>query len=97
MSRDKAKERVMFWESGPFWLSAALASSVPILLIGGFRNRVAGEKSKGIGWQYIRFTVLTISIPVIGVLALNEALSGEAATLIAGAMGFAFGKKDDGG
>ena len=78
-----------------FWLSLLLAFSVPIVLIGGFHNRLAGEKPKGIGWQFIRFVVLTISIPIIGLLALNNMLSSEAATLIGTAMGFAFGKKDD--
>ena len=94
----------MFWESGLFWLSALLASAVPIVLIWGFinRNTVTREtekgnvvKGKGIGWQFIRFIVLSISLPIIGLLALNNALSGEVATLIAGAMGYAFGKKDD--
>lgn len=74
-------------------LSIILALSVPIVLIGGFRNRSEGDK--GIGWQFIRFTMLTISIPIIGLLALNNALSGEAAALIGGAMGYAFGKKDE--
>jgi hypothetical protein len=54
-----------------------------------------GEKPKGIGWQFIRFSVLTIGVPVTGVLALTNALTGEAAALIGGAMGYAFGKKDE--
>jgi hypothetical protein len=86
----------MFLESGLFWLSAVLALSVPIILIGGFHNRLARKEPRGIGWKFIRFTVVTISIPIIGVLALNNALSGEAAALLAGAMGYAFGKKADG-
>lgn len=85
----------MIWESGIFWLSALLALSVPIVLIGGLWNRRAGEKPKGIGWQFIRYTVLAISIPIVALLALNNVLSGEAATLIGTAMGFAFGKKDE--
>ena len=94
----------MFWESGLFWLSALLGSAVPIVLIGGFINRVLVTREtekgnvvrgKGIGWQFIRFTVLTISIPIVGMLALNDMLSGEAAALIGGAMGYAFGRKDD--
>ena len=85
----------MIWESGPFWLSLVLALTIPIVLIGGFHNRLKAEKPRGIGWKFIRFTVLTISIQVIGILALNNALSGEVAALIGGAMGYAFGKKDD--
>ncbi len=76
-------------------LSIVLALSVLVVLIGGFHNRLAGQEPKGIGWQFIRFIVLSISLPIIGLLALNDALSGEVATLIAGAMGYAFGKKDD--
>jgi hypothetical protein len=76
-------------------LSILLAASVPIVLIGGFLNRGTGDKAKGIGWQFIRFTVLTISIPIVGILALNGALSGEAAALIGGAMGYAFGQRSE--
>lgn len=76
-------------------LSAILALSVPIVLIGGLYNRNKGEKPRGIGWQFIRYTVLTISLPIIAMLALNKALSPEVATLIGTAMGFAFGKKDE--
>ena len=75
------------------WISAILASAVPIVLIGGYFNRAQGD-GKGIGWQFIRFSVLAISIPIIGLLALNNALSGEVAALMGAAMGYAFGKKD---
>ena len=83
----------MFWESGPFWLSAILASSVPIVLFLGLQNRTALGRSPG--WQFIRFSVLSISIPIIAVLALNDALSGAAVALIGGAMAYAFNKKDE--
>ncbi len=52
------------------------------------------REEKGDGWQFIRYTVLSVSIPIVAILALNNALTGEAATLIAGAMGYAFGKND---
>ena len=60
----------------------------------GYLNRKGGANgnTKGIGWQFIRYTVLAIALPIVGILALNGALTGEAATLIAGAMGYAFGK-----
>jgi len=76
------------------WVSAILASAVPGVIIFGYFNRRGNpnDKAKGIGWQFIRYTVLSISIPVAAILALNNALSGEAATIIAGAMGYAFGK-----
>ena len=82
------------------WLSATLsvllALAVLVALVGGFHNRLKHEKPKGIGWQFIRFTVLSISLPIIALLALNDALSSAAAALIGGAMGYAFGKKDEG-
>ncbi len=76
------------------WISVILASVVPGVLLVGYLNRRGNpqDKAKGIGWQFIRYTVLTIAVPIVGVLALNDALTGEAATLIAGAMGYAFGK-----
>lgn len=76
------------------WVSVILASVVPGVLIVGYLNRRGNsqDKAKGIGWQFIRYTVLTIAVPIVGILALNGALTGEAATLIAGAMGYAFGK-----
>jgi hypothetical protein len=70
------------------WISAILAASIPIIVVGGLWSR--GDK--GIGWQFIRFTVLAVSIPTIGLLALNSVLTGEAATLIGVAMAYAFGK-----
>ncbi len=79
------------------WVSLILALSVPAVFWFGYLNRKGKkpEDTKGIGWQFIRYTVLSISLPIVGILALNDALSGEAATLIAGAMGYAFGKKAD--
>lgn len=76
-----------------FWPSLILASAVPIVLIGGYFNRMKGD-GKGIGWQFIRFTVLALSIPVIAILALNDMLNGEASTLIAAAMAYAFAKQE---
>jgi len=74
-------------------ISIILAASVPLILWYGLHHRI--ETEKGIGWQFIRYTVISISIPIVGVLALNNALTGEAATLIAGALGYAFGKSDE--
>ena len=78
-------------------VSMILASAVPCVLIIGYLTRRGGDgqASKGIGWQFIRYTVLAIGIPVVGVLALNNSLTGEAATIIAAAMAYAFGKKED--
>ncbi len=74
-------------------VSAILALAVPIVLIVGYLNRRGNpnDKTKGIGWQFIRYTVLAIALPVAAILALNNALSPAAAAIIAGAMGYAFG------
>ena len=76
-------------------LSVILAISVPLTLVVGYLNR--RERKRSIGWQFIRYTVVVISLLIIGVLALNDVLSGEAAALIGGAMGYAFGKDDRAG
>ena len=72
--------------SSTFTLSAILASAVPLALVLGYCNRK--RERKGIGWQFIRWMVLMVSLPIIGVLALNDLLSGEAAALIGSAMGY---------
>lgn len=85
-------------EDSVIWVSLVLASAVPGALLVGYLNRRGNSPEhggKGIGWQFIRFTVLAIAIPIVGILALNNALTGEAATLIAGAIGYAFGKAGD--
>ena len=86
-------------ESWLTYVNILLAVSVPIVLVGGLWNRYllsrgGGEAKGGIGWQFIRYTVLALAVPIVGLLALNDALSSEAATLIAAFAGFAFGKKE---
>lgn len=78
------------------WISIILALAVLVVLVIGYLNRRGGpgDRTKGIGWQFIRYTVLSIGLPITAILALNDALSGEAATIIAGAMGYAFAKTD---
>lgn len=75
------------------WISGILALAVLVVVVGGLWNRT--KAGKGIGWQFIRFNVISISLPICGILALNDALTGEAATVIAGAMGYAFGKSGE--
>lgn len=75
------------------WVSLIVATAIPIVLIGGFWNR--STTNKGIGWQYIRFTVIAIALPTVALLGLNNMLTGEAGTIIAAAMGYAFGKADE--
>ena len=72
-------------------ISLILAIGVVVVFAGSLWNRIAIKK--GIGWQFIRYTVISISIPLACVLALNNVLTGEAATLIGLALGYCFGKK----
>jgi|TARA_R110000782_G_scaffold82779_14_gene162654 hypothetical protein len=81
------------------WVSIILASAVPGVFIFGYLNRRGNpnDTAKGVGWQFIRYTVVAIAIPVAAILALNNSLTGEAAAIISGALGYAFAKaeKDD--
>lgn len=45
----------------------------------GYLNRLGTTETntKGIGWQFIRYTVLSLAIPIIAILTLNGALSSE--------------------
>lgn len=80
-------------------ITLTLASAIPIVLWVGYLNRRGKEheRTKGIGWQFIRYTVLSIALPVVAILALNHALTEAAAAIIASAIGYAFGRpgKDD--
>ncbi len=84
------------------WVSIVLASAVPIVLVGGLLQRVfyrriddGGAMSQaglGIGWQFIRFTVLASGLPLVALLAVRGQLTGEVVAIFAAAMGYAFGK-----
>ena len=72
-------------------VSILLAIAVLSVIWVGYRLRRGSGNSRGIGWQFIRYTVISIGIPIAGILALNDALTEAAATIIAGALGYAFG------
>lgn len=77
-------------------ISVILAISVPYIVWKALKNRERPNgESKGIGWQFIRYTTVATSLPIIALLALNGALTGEVGTIIAGVMGYAFGKSDE--
>jgi hypothetical protein len=72
------------------WLAVgllALAVIVPILAMIG---RLI--QSKGIGWQFIRFNAIIVAVPVAGILALYGLLTEGAVAIMAGVVGYAFGK-----
>jgi len=79
------------------YVSIILALSIPLVLFFGYKNRqgAKSDDTKGIGWQFIRYNVLCISLPLVGLLAINGVLTGEVATVIAGIVGYAFGKTGD--
>lgn len=84
-------------QTAPEWVasitSVILALSIPFTIWLSLKNRQDENGTKGIGWQFIRFTVIATSIPATALLAINDALSGEASALLAGAMAYAFGKE----
>ena len=87
------------------YVSVLLASAVPIVLAGALVNRCVvthtDEKGnvvrgRGIGWQFIRFSVLATAIPVIGILTMQGMMDKNAAyVLLAAAIGYAFGKASE--
>ncbi|EHH03369.1 hypothetical protein ATCR1_21345 [Agrobacterium tumefaciens CCNWGS0286] len=77
-------------------ISILLALSLPFIIGMALKNRQRPNgESKGIGWQFIRYTTVATSLPIIALLALNDAFTGEVGTVIAGVMGYAFGKSDE--
>ncbi len=80
----------MTWE---LLLSLILAVSLPVIVIAGIVQRIKAKK--GIGWQFIRYNAVTMALPIVAILALNDALTSEAAAvIISGALGYAFGKEE---
>ena len=75
------------------WSSLVLA--IGAMVIPGLALWQRIDAKKGIGWQFIRFTVIVTALPILGILALNGVLTGEAATIIGTALGFAFGRSSD--
>ena len=81
-----------------FVVSVILAVAVLLLIIVAASSRINGKRGrfKGIGSKFIRFTVVSTSIPVVGILALNHIIPGEAATgIIGAALGYAFGLREN--
>jgi hypothetical protein len=67
-----------------------LAVSVLVAIGGALWSRV--KQGKGIGWQFIRFTAIATALPLMALLALSDALTEAATAILAGALGYAFGK-----
>lgn len=70
-----------------------LASAVLIGLAGSLLSIIL--QRKGIGWQFIRFNTVAIALPLAGLLSLKGHLNEAEAAIIAGALGYAFGKSDN--
>ena len=73
-------------------LSLMLAGAILLLIVGGIANRLV--LGKGFGSQFNRGMVATLTVLVTAILALNEAISPEAVTLLlGGSAGYALGVK----
>ena len=69
------------------------AAAIPIVLVGGLWIRY--RSGKGIDWEFTRYLVAVLYLPIILILAMVAALDGEIlAGLLGGAIGFAAGKVD---
>lgn len=74
-------------------ISIVLAFVALVGVGGAIWNR--NKHAKGIGWQFIRYSAIITAIPIVGILALNDSLNDGGAAILAGALGYAFGKQDD--
>jgi hypothetical protein len=73
---------------------AVCLALVMLVSVGGMMwNRI--KVNRGISWQIIRFSTITIALPLAGILALQGALNEASTAIIAGALGYAFAKSDD--
>jgi len=78
-------------------LSMIIALAVPLIVVVAALTRIGGKRGfmKGIGWQFIRFTVVGVSVPIVAVLALNDVIPSEVATgIIGAALGYVFGLRE---
>jgi hypothetical protein len=71
-------------------ISILMALAVLIALIGSLWGRI--QQQKGIGWQFIRFNTIAIALPITAILILNDLFTEGAAAILAGALGYAFGR-----
>lgn len=91
------------------WVTVLLAAAVPVALLGGAANRLfvsetiteggktTVKRGKGIGWQFIRYCLLSSAVPIVAVLALRNKMDSHAVyAILAMAIGYAFGKIGDG-
>ena len=76
-------------------VSLILAIAVPITLIGSFMTRFLGGQRRGIGWKFLRFNTIIIVLILAALLAWAGALTEASAAILAGALGYAFGKSED--
>ena len=75
-------------------VSIGLVALILVIVVTALIQRI--RSGKGVGWQFIRFTVISMSLPICALLALNNALTGEASTILAAALAYAFGKDSSG-
>jgi hypothetical protein len=74
------------------WMAAGLLAVAVIVPVLAMIGRLV--QSKGIGWQFIRFNTIIVGLPISGILALYGLLTEGAVAIVAGALGYAFGKND---
>lgn len=76
-------------------ISIILAVTLLIAVSGSLLNRI--QLKKGIGWQFIRLNTILGALLLAAILSLSNALTEGPATILALALGYAFGKDDKSG
>ena len=72
------------------WLAVGLLALTVIIPVMAMTGRLV--QSRGIGWQFIRFNTIIVAVSVAGILGLYGLLTEGAVAILAGALGYAFGK-----
>ncbi|MGR3635412.1 MAG: hypothetical protein ACU0BK_05730 [Shimia sp.] len=64
-----------------------------VFVAGGLFQRI--KTGKSIGWQFIRYSILGMALPLVAILALTDKFGAETAALFGAAIGYLFGKEDN--
>ncbi|MYA88056.1 MAG: hypothetical protein F4X97_06325 [Boseongicola sp. SB0662_bin_57] len=83
----------MFEHNVTSWISLSLMFCILIFALGSLARVGVLTGGKGIGWQFIRYTVLALTLPIVALLSINGKIDSQAtATLIGTALGYVFGQ-----
>lgn len=82
--------------TGEDWLSIVFGTIALVGVVGGLINRSLGAKPKGIGSQFLRYTAMTVAMPIAGALTLQDKQVEAVVAIAMGALGFFYaGNSED--